>query len=268
MGGRGSASRIRPGRDYSGWREAFDPGQDYEASGDVNHSTRRVSGYLQRRWDAFAHDDASMSDREVLDKEWTVAPDGSMTTYGYIRTFNSQKINEALYNPENAGKSDEEIFTRRDTAGRLRDLETVRTLDRMIDSHTTSVNGTYSRYTKSDAIKNTFGFTDEQMELIARAGMMTSSQLAKLNKNISGRTGYSRAYTSASANRSLNAFKSGAVWERRLYVPEGTKAYIPSHNAQESETIFGRNLNTRIMGISVEDGRIVIHEAFDGYKKR
>ena len=55
---------------------------------------------------------------------------------------------------------------------------------------------------------------------------------------------------------------------KRVYVPEGTKAYMPSHNPQESETIFGRHLNTKIIGVSVENGKIVIHEAFDGYRKR
>ena len=269
MGGRGSASRIKTSElDRSEWHEAFSPGVDFERTGDVNHDTRRVSWDLQRQWDRFAHDDASSRDRFVLDKEWTEGPDGKMTTYGYIRTFNSFKINDALYNPENAGKTDEEIFTRRDTSGRLRDLETVKALDRMINSHTTSVNGTYSRYTDAEAIKATFGFTDKQINLIAKAGMMTSKDLARLEKHITGRSGYSRAFTSASANRSLNAFKDKKVWERRFYVPEGTKAYIPAHNAQESETIFGRHLNTRIIGISVEDGRIVIHEAFDGYRKK
>lgn len=268
MGGRGSMSRLIKVKNYDTWREAFDPGIDYESSGDVDHSARSVSRYLQRRWDDFAHGDVSARDRESLDKDWERVPGGGTTTYGYIRTFNSYRINQALYNPENAGKTDEEIFTRKDNAGRLRDLMTVRALDKAINGHKTSMDGTYSRYTDATSIMATFGFTPEQVELIARAGMMTSRELKKLNKNVLGRSGYSRAYTSASANRSMNAFKDKNIWERRLYVPEGTNAYIPSHNAQESETIFGRHLNTKIIGISVENGKIVIHEAFDGYRKR
>ena len=268
MGGRGSGSRLRASADYSGWHEAFDPGVDYERSGDVDHSARTVSSYLRHRWEDFAHSDVSARDREALDKDYEFVRGEGMVTYGYIRTFNSFKINEALYNPDNAGKTDEEIFTRKDNAGRLRDLQTVKALDKAIDSHRTTVDGTYSRYTKSDAIASTFGFTPKQIELIARAGMMTSSELKRLNKLVSGRSGYSRAYTSTSANRSMNAFKDKNTWERRLYVPEGTKAYMPSHNPQESETIFGRHLNTKIIGVSVENGKIVIHEAFDGYRKR
>lgn len=267
--GRGkSGSSGYSGNRYNTWREAFDPGKDYEATGDVDHDARRVSRFLQERWNEFAHDDASYSDREDLDKDWERLPGGGTTTYGYIRTFNSYNINAALYDPANANKTDEEIFTRRDRAGNLRDLQTVRTLDRMINTHTTPVNGTYSRYTSAESIKATFGLTDEQMEIISRAGVMDSHQLTRLGKSLTGTSGYSRAYTSASANRSMNAFKDKNIWERRLYVPEGTSAYIPSHNAQESEAIFGRHMNTRIIGVTVEDGRIVIHEAFDGYRRR
>ena len=269
MGGRGAGSRMSGGSvRYDDWHEAFDPGQDYEASGDVDHDARRVSGYLQRRWERFAHGDVSAADRAVLDKDYEFVRGVGMTTYGYIRTFNSFKINEALYDPANAGKTDEEIFTRKDNAGQLRDLQTVRALDKAINSHTTPVKGTYSRYTSANAIKSTFGFTDDQVELIARAGMMSSSELKRLNKGLSGRSGYSRAYTATSANRSMNAFREKNVWERRLYVPEGTRAYMPSHNAQESETIFGRHMNTKIIGLTVENGKIVIHEMFDGYRKR
>lgn len=269
MGGRGSASRMGgSGAEYAGWREAFDPGHDYEASGEVDHDSRRTSAELRFKWENFAHGDVSSGDRFLLDKEWTEGPDGKMTTYGYIRTYNSFRINEALYNPDNAGKSDDEIFTRRDRHGELRDLQTVRALDKAINGHTTSVDGTYSRYTDAEAIKATFGFTQDQVELIAKAGMMNSKELKRLNSLVTGTTGYSRAYTSTSANRSLNVFKDKKMWERRLYVPKGTNAYIPANNAQESETVFGRNLNTRIFGISVENGKVVIHEAFDGYRKK
>lgn len=269
MGGRGSASRLARGSGTTeGWQEAFEPGRDYVASGDVDHESRSVSYSLRSEWRGYADDDVSSRDREALDKDCEYVSGKGVVTYGYVRTFNSFKINEALYNPENAGKTDEEIFTRRDNAGRLRDLETVRTLDRMIDTHATKNDGTYSRYTSAESIKSTFGFTDEQMNLIAKAGIMDSANLKKLGRILSGRTGYSRAYTSTSANRSMNAFRDKNMWERRLYVREGTKAYQPANNAQESETIFGRHMNTRIIGLSVEGGKIVIHEAFDGYRKR
>ena len=269
MGGRGSASRMGgSGTDYSGWREAFEPGQDFESTGDVDHSSRIVSSSLRRRWEDFAHGDVSSADRAALDKDYEFVRGVGMTTYGYIRTFNSFKINEALYNPDNAGKTDEEIFTRKDNAGKLRDLQTVKALDKAIAGHKTGVDGTYSRYTDAEAVKHTFGFSDEQIETIAKAGIMTGSELKRLNKAVEGRSGYSRAYTSTSANRSMNAFKDKKMWERRLYVTKGTNANIPSHNAQESETIFGRHMNTKIIGVSVENGKVVIHEAFTGYKRR
>ena len=130
------------------------------------------------------------------------------------------------------------------------------------------MDGTYSRYTDAESISKTFGLTTAQMNTIAKAGIMSKAQLSELNKMLGGKKGFSRAYTSASANRSMNAFKGKYVWERRLYVPKGTKAYIPSHNAQESETIFGRGLTTRIVGVTIENNHIVLHEAFDGYKKK
>lgn len=270
MGGRGSASRMSTGRSRgSDWREAFDPGQDYEMSGDVDHSARRVTSYVQRRWDEFSHGDVADADRRTMTKDWELdSRTGASKVYGYIKTTNAMAINKLLYDPANEGKTDEEIFTRRDNAGRLRDLQTVRTLDRAISSHKTRVNGTYSRYTDAEAIAKTFGFTPAEMSTIAKAGTMTGSQLKDLNGAFQGKVGYSRAYTSASANRSLNAFKGKYAFERRLYVPEGTNAYIPSHNAQESETIFGRHLRTRFSHVTVEDGHIVIHEMFDGYRKK
>lgn len=255
------------GSEPSEWREAFDPGKNYEASGDVNHSTRRVTDYLQHRWDEFSHSDVTAADRSAMTKGVDTVR-GKVEVFGYIRTTNAMAINKLLYDPANAGKTDEEIFTRKDSRGRLRDLETVRTMDRTIDSHATSVDGTYSRYTSADAIASTFGFSKEEIAAIAKAGRMTSSQLKELNRVFAGKVGSSRAYTSASANRSMNAFKRMYGFERRLYVPKGTKAYIPSHNAQESETIFGRGMRTHITGVTVEDGHIVIHEMFDGYKKK
>ena len=251
-----------------GWHEAFDPGVDYEASGDVNHKSRKVTGYLQHRWNEFAHGDLSSTDKYLVTKDWEYSPkEGKDVVYGYIRTTNAMALNKLLYDPKNAGKTDEEIFTRKDNAGQLRDLQTVKALDKAINSHKTSVDGTYSRYTDAESVMATFGFSEKQINDVAKAGMMTKSQLSDLNKMLAGRKGYSRAYTSASANRSMNAFKSKYVWERRLYVPKGTNAYIPSHNAQESETIFGRGMKTRIIGVSVENEKLVIHEAFDGYKK-
>ena len=252
-----------------GWHEAFDPGQNYEASGDVNHHTRKVSGFLQNRWNDFAHGDVSSMDKYLMTKDWEYSPKaGKDVVYGYIRTSNAMAINKLLYDPANAGKTDEEIFTRKDNAGQLRDLQTVKALDKAISNHQTSVDGTYSRYTDSESIAKTFGFTPEQMGVIAKAGYMTGSQLKQLNLVLNGKVGSSRAYTSASANRSMNAFKEKYTFERRLYVPKGTNAYIPAHNAQESETIFGRGMRTRIDHVSVEGGHIVIHEMFDGYKKK
>ena len=85
------------------WKEAFDPGMDYEASGDVNHQIRKVTGYLQKRWNEFAHGDVSSADKFLMTKDWEYSPkEGKDVVYGYIRTTNAMAINKLLYDPANA----------------------------------------------------------------------------------------------------------------------------------------------------------------------
>ena len=178
-----------------------------------------------------------------------------------------------LYDPENAGKTDEQIFTRTDRRGALRDLQTVKTLDRLINNHQTAGDATYTRFTTPESIKSLYGLNDRQMAMLNGARSMTPAQMRALNRAFSGKTGYSAAYTSTSANRSMNAFgnmreRPNMTFERRLYMPGGTNAYAVGRNAQESEVIFGRHANTRLMRITIEsDGHIVLHEMFTGYRR-
>ncbi len=269
-GGGGGAAKKQPPRDMD---EAFAPGVDFEASGDVNHDSRWASSNLQRQWDAYADQfgpDPSYTDENLMFKDWDPATD---SLYGYFRTTNSFKINEALYDPKNAGKTDSEIFTRKDRRGNLRDLQTVQALDRAINSHKTPSDGAYTRFCGSDALQATFGLTNAQMKMLTKAPSMSADELAQLNLNLSGSKSYNKAYTSFSANRSANAFSNpgkkqsrGFMFERRVSIPKGTKAYAPKRNAQESEVLFGRKMETRLTHVTVEKGHIVLHEAYVGYK--
>ena len=261
--------------DIPSWREAFRPDEDFRATGDVDHVSRTVSARLQRDWETFADDyqtGITQADLQAMmkDFDWRTGE-----LYGYLRTTNSFAINQQLYNPNNDGKTDAQIFRMRDRKGALRDLQTVQTLDRAISQHTTKNNATYTRYCSPAALQATFGLDNAQIQALQNAGSLTVAQMRKLNAVFSGKTSYSKAYTSTSANKSMNAFRDptarqsrGYIFERRLYVPSGTNAYAASTNAQESEVIFGRKMQTRIMKITVSNnGHIVIHEMFENYRK-
>lgn len=257
------------------WREAFSPDWDYQRSRDVDHVSRTVTQKLQQRWDAFSQAyqsgvTAQDINNIMKDFDWRTG-----NLYGYVRTSNSFRINELLYDPANANRTDAQIFNRRDRQGVLRDLRTVQTMDKLINGHKTANDATYTRFASANAIKSLYGLNDTQMATLTGARSMNQSQLDALSNTMAGRTGYSRAYTSTSANRSMNAFGNvnarhsrGMIFERKLYVPSGTNAYAVQRNAQESEVIFGRNANTRLMKVTVaSDGHIVLHEMFTGYKK-
>lgn len=266
-----AAPKLQPIKDYN---EAFGAGQDFESTNDVNHYSRTVSPQLQKQWNSYTDQygkPLTAKQEKDLMKEWDPYTD---ELYGYVRTTNSFKINQALYDPKNAGKSDAQIFTRKDRNGRLRDLETVKTLDKAISTHKTPADAAYERFGSANSVKATFDFSDSEMKMIESAHKMSPSQLAQLNANIQGRSSYSKAYTSTSANRSMNAFKNpktkqakGFYYERRISVPKGTNALAMKKNAQESEVIFGRGMETRITGISIgKDGHTIIHEEFVRYR--
>lgn len=197
---------------------------------------------------------------------WTPNHQGAVVS-GYVRTQNAFAINELLYDPKNAGKTDAQIFSRKE------DRATVKALDKAIKNNVTQADASYVRFSSPNAIQATFGLTASQMSMLQQAGSMNASQLSALNVALAGTTTSSRAYTSTSANRTLNAFKDpkaiqskGFTFERRISVPKGTNAYAPMKNAQESEVIFGRGMKTKLVGVSVgADGHIVMHEVFDGY---
>ena len=269
-GGGGTVTKIT--QDFP---EAFAPGQDFQASGDVDHTYRSVTSSLQRQWDQFAdpyQTGMTSQDDYNLMKDWDSVTDD---LYGYVRTTNSFQINKALYDPNNANKTDAEIFTRTDRYGNLRDLQTVQTLDKAINTHTTQADGSYTRFTSPNSIQATFGFSDAQMAMLSNAKSLTPSEFAQFKKAFIGSESYSAAYTSTSANRSMNAFgnpnarqSKGFIFERRINVPKGTNAYAVKKNAQESETIFGRKMKTKVFDMSLSsDGHIVFHEAYNGHKK-
>ena len=275
--GRGRSGRVSNSGAAAvpAWREAFSDGWDYQRSRDVDHVARTVTQRLQQRWDNYAQQfqmGVTRSDINNIMKDYDWRTDD---LYGYVRTTNSFAINEKLYDPANADKTDAQIFTRRDRNGNLRDLQTVQTMDKLINNHKTNENATYTRFATANAIKSLYKFNDTQLNALRGAGAMDTAQLAALNRAMAGKTGYSRAYTSTSANRSMNAFGNlnaqhsrNMVFERKLYVPSGTNAYAVQRNAQESEVLFGRNANTRLMKVTVaNDGHIVLHEMFTGYKK-
>lgn len=277
MGGRGSRSMTqtqtpRATSRLPDWREAFAPGTDYERTGDVDHNQRTVTKALQDQWDKFtAPFEAGVTDaeRDIMGQSIDRA---TGAVYGYFRTTNSMEINKALNDPANSGKTIEQIFTRTDNAGRKRDLETVKTLDKAIAKHVTQRDATYTRYCHPQTVGRAFGLSQAQLAMLIHADDLSSGQLETLKKAMVGKTSMTKGYTSTSANKSMNAFSNpyavrsrGYIFERKLYLPKGTHAYATKRNAQESEVLLGRNLRTKIIGISVNGvGHIVIHEMYDG----
>lgn len=267
-GGGGGAGAIKD------FPEAFAPGKDFLAVGGVDHVARTVSRTTQGEWDKYANamnNGVTATDENSImgTRNFRLTPNanGDYVT-GYVRTCNSFAINAALYDPNNAGKPISKIFKRK------ADRDTIKALDKSIQNNATQADGSYTRFSSPGGIQGAFGFTNAQMQLIQQAKSMTPAQLRQLNKALNGHPTYSKAYTSVSANRSLNAFSNpnakqskGFIFERKISVPKGTKAYAPRRNAQESETIFGRGFSTKLTGISISsDGHIVLHEMFDGYK--
>lgn len=247
--------------------EAFAPGKDFQAVGGVDHNARTVSRTTQREWDQFSapyQTGVTQADEDAIMRDWS--PRNGLT--GYVRTQNAFAINQTLYDPANDGKSVDQMFNR------AADRKTVKTLDKLIDNHATQADGSYTRFCSASALQATYGLSDSQMQLLMQAPNMNSRQLAQLSKAMSGSKGYSAAYTSTSANRTLNAFSnpsapqsSGYIFERKISAKSGTKAYSPRKNAQESETIFGRGMMSSMTGVSVSsDGHIVIHEFHNGYR--
>ena len=268
--GRGSSkvSAGGGGGQRQDFQEAFAPGKDFEAVGGVDHDARTVSRMTQAEWDAYVSQfgaDITSADEYALMKDWQgTDSQGRDILYGYLRTTNSMALNKKLY--DNEGKSPDEIFTQKTTRD-MRDLDTVQTLDRLINSHSTPSDGTYYRFCTFDSLQRSYGLSDSEMNLIKQAPNMTPSQLAKLNAGLRGSKASSPGFTSVSANRSLNAFKNPSAKqstdyfiERRIGIKKGTKAYAAKSNAQESEVIFGRNFGINFSHITVEGNHIVIHE--------
>lgn len=236
---------------YGGWEPAFQ----------VGDRERFDSPGVERRWNDFVDEFNETLTRE---DEKAIMRDGR---FGFIMTGHSFDINEKLYDPANAGKSDEEIFTQRDSRGRLRDLQTVKALDRVISTGKTPRNAVFTRFSNFDAIKSLFELNGDQVRALMQARRMPESEVKKLSAAMKGTISRSKSYTCTSGNRRLNVFRSSPV-ERKLYVPQGTNAFAVRRNIFESEVTFGRGVRTELMGITVsKDGHLVLHERFIGYKK-
>ena len=264
----GGGGRVVP-QDFP---EAFAAGKDFAAVGGVDHAARTVSRTTQAEWDNYSatmNAGTTTAQENAIKREYSSTPNhqGGYVK-GYVRTQNSFAINEILYDPKNDGASVDSMFKR------ASDRNTVKTMDKLINSHVTPADASYTRFCSPNAVQATFGLSDAQMSMLKNATKLNPAQLKQLSANFAGEQGFSNAYTSTSANRSLNAFSNpnakqskGFIFERKLNVPKGTKAYAPRNNAQESEVIFGRGLKTKITHVSIApDGHIVIHESYDGYK--
>lgn len=210
----------------------------------------------------------SDAEHEVLYKSFDPR---TFEVYGYIRTSNAMRINEQLYDPANVGKSDEEIFTRKDRSGRLKDLETVKTLDKKISQGKVPKNSIFVRFANPDAAIATLGMSKEQQAVFKEAisaRRLDADSLSALNKAFNGTRTYSNSYTSTSANRDWNVFSHYKI-ERRIYTPAGTKAYAAKDNKAESEVVFGRRMQTEVFKVTVSSkGNLVFHERFVGYKNK
>lgn len=244
------------------FQEAFAPGKDFEAVGGVDHSARRVSNMTQTEWNQYVAQygqDLTPSEYNDIMKDW----DGN-GLYGYVRTTNAMELNKQFF--QNPGKTPDQIFSKRTKQGK-RDLQTVKTLDNAINTHTTPNDGLYYRFCNPASLQRSYGLTSSQMSMVLQAPSMTSAQLSQLNAALKGSKSANLGYTSVSANRSLNAFKNPSarqsqnyIIERRISVKKGTNAFAPSRNAQESEVIFGRGFDATFSHITVEGNHIVIHE--------
>ena len=233
---------------YGGWEEAY---------GDASKSwTEYTDSY---------NSNVSEADKKAIESSFDA---DNWETFGYVRTSNAFEINQQLYDVFNDGLSDEEIFTRTDSKGELRDLQTVKALDRAIASGRVPKNAIFTRFTSYDAIRATFLLTSNQTFALKGADRLNAAELKQLSNAMKGTVGESNAFTSTSGNRQLNVFRGSPV-ERKLYVPKGTKAYAVSWNKDESEVIFGRGMKTEVIGITVaKDGHLVMHERFIGYNRK
>lgn len=259
--GGGGGSQTQQRKEF---QEAFAPGKDFEAVGGVDHDARTVSRMTQAEWEDYVAqfgDDLSQSEYDKLMKQWDWQTD---QLYGYFRTTNSMALNSQF--SKNPGKTPDQIFDKNTKQG-AKDLETIDALDRAISSHATPADGLYYRFCNQKSLQRSYGLSDAQINLIMQAPNMNPSQLAQLNRAMSGSKCSNAGYTSVSANRSLNAFKNpsakqsqGYIIERRISIKKGTKAFAPRTNAQESEVVFGRNFGANFSHISVEGNHIVIHE--------
>ena len=263
MPGSGTPPQMQPQQQQvDEFPEAFMPGKDYEAVNGVDHAARTVSRMTQQEWDQYVAtygQDLTASEYADIMKDW----DGN-GLYGYVRTTNAMELNKQLF--QNPNKTPDQIFSKRTKQGK-RDLATVQTLDKAIANHVTPANGTYYRFCNPKSLQRSYGLSDSQIALVMQAPSMNAQQLAQLNTALQGSKCINYGYTSVSANRSLNAFKNpsavqskGYVIERRIAVKQGTNAFAPRLNAQESEVIFGRKFSASFSHITVEGNHIVIHE--------
>ena len=142
---------------FNDFPEAFALGKDFQAVGGVNHAARTVSRMTQAEWDQYS---ASMrsgmtaAEEKTIMRQFSSTPNGDGDyVIGYVQTRNSFYINKVLYDPANDGKTVNQRFPR------AADRKTVKTMDKLINNHSTPADASYPRFCGADAIKATFNFS-------------------------------------------------------------------------------------------------------------
>lgn len=259
----------------NGWQDAFRPGQNF---GDPSSLPRRQSAITmsdRMAWDSYVNGlnvVVTASERtNVQKRDDPLHPGDPTKAFGYIGTYNSRKINAALYDPQNAGKSVDQIKFKRP-----QDRETVKSMDSIIARNRTGNDGLFTRYqqaapgmTLAQTLQQIYpGLSNTLANDLANAARLPKRQLNALSRAMKGVSSFNAAYSSTSANRTMNVFQNMPIM-RSIRVPGGTNAYT-TRNAAESETIFGRGMITRIVGISTNSvnghEHVVIEEELVGFK--
>lgn len=250
-------------KNQQSWQDAFAPGQNF---GDPSTMQRWQTPTTPQQRAAFTNwarqqgtSATYQEELQVYKRDNPSAPFDPDKAYGYIKTKNSMKINAVLYDPKNAGKTVDQMkgFRRPD------DRKTVKTLDSMIAKNTIKQDALFTRYLNpyvdpkhgnyslNDTLQKTYGLTAQQAQMLLSAPKMNKAQLSQLSKSMAGIVGRNPAFSSTSANRTMNVFQNFPIMEE-IKVKAGTNAFICGNNPKESEVIFGRGMTTKITGVRVE----------------
>lgn len=167
--------------------------------------------YLEKIYNSSFKFDLSKTDDLKIVNDWS----------GYVATSNSFYINEAL---RNKGYSNIVSESQK---------KTIDAMDRLTHSYKLEKGIKTYRFVADDYLDYTFGLDARRYSL---------SDISKvLNENCKGKEILTKQYTSLSAEREKNVFKSRPV-ELRISIPEGSDIFI-TDNYSESELILPRDIN-------------------------